>query len=263
MGGLWVSVAGMMSRAAEVAVIASDVANVGTPGFRQLLVGETDVAPAAAYASLPFPPAAAVGPDVLEGGGVVAGPVTVDTAEGPLQQTGRPFDLAVLGDGYLAFGLPGGGRVYTRGGRLHADAGRTLVDDLGRPLLDVAGHPVRLPAAVTALSVQPDGTLSASVAGQEHPVARLALVLPQNPQGMLPADGGAWTATPAAGTLRSVAPGSGGAGRLVFRVLEGSNVDLAALLPQLLAAQRAYAANGRAFTVALHLWSLANQIPQQ
>jgi flagellar basal body rod protein FlgG len=240
------------------------VANVNTPGFRTVLASPTDTAPGVAYGSgAPGLPAA--GPvaasTVLEGGGVALGALAFDTAQGALQPTGRALDVAVDGPGFLPFASPGG-TVYSRGGSLHADAAGVLVDAAGRPLLDAAGRPVRLPPGAGAVTIGSDGLVRAVTGDRSRVLARLVLVLPENVQGMVPLDGGAWEATPAAGVLRAYLPGAGAAGALVGGAVEASNVDLASVLTGILEAQAAYAANSRAFAVALRMGQLADAIPQ-
>lgn len=265
--GLWVAAAGMLSRSAEIDVWAQDVANANTPTFRALLPTQVDAAPGTAYATSALAKRAAgaslslttpVG--VLEGGGVSPGPTLIDTSEGPLTATGRVLDIAIDGPGFLMVQRAGGGIGYSRGGVFGLDGSGTIVDGQGMRLLGDTGQPIRVPSGATRVDVAPDGRVLASVAGRVVQVGRVVLSLPTAAQGMLPAAAGLWTATPAAGALVAVVPGTGGTGELVARTLEGSNVDLTTVLSDILAAQQAYAANSRAFSVGLALWTTANQI---
>jgi flagellar basal-body rod protein FlgG len=267
-GGLWVSAAGMEARSSEINVWANDVANVDTPAFQAEQPSLADAVPGNAYPSLVNPAGqpgalAALGapPEVLQAGGVAPGPVLINTSQAPLQWTGRPLDVAIQGAGWFQVALPGGGVAYTRDGRFSPDAQGVLVDGEGHPLLADTGQPLRVPAGASAVSIAPDGRVLAMVTGRQQVLGRLALAVPADPQGMVPAPDGVWLPTPAAGVLRQVAPGSPGAAPLVPGALAESNVDLTQVLTDILSAQAAYQANSRAFAVALSMWSAANRIP--
>ena len=267
-GGLWVAASGMVSRSAEINVWANDVANVNTPAFLAEVPSLADSAPGAAYPALlnPQAPAGALAaqqapPAVLQGGGVAPGPVLVDTVQASVHLTGRPLDVAIQGPGWLRVGLPGGGVAYTREGRFAPDASGTLVDAQGNPLLDSASQPMRVPTDATAVSFAPDGRVLATVGGRQQVLGRVELSIPTDPQGMAPAQGGLWQATPAAGALARAYPGTAGAPLLLPGALLQSNVNLTVALTHILAAEQAYQANSRAFAVGLSMWTTANQIP--
>ena len=111
--------AGMRAQAARLDLIAADLANAGTPGYRS------------------SSPAGARFADRL---GAAA---NASSAQGALRSTGVPTDLALSGPGYFAVATPDGVR-YTRDGRLTADPSGTLVDARGNRVLGTLG-PVRFP----------------------------------------------------------------------------------------------------------------------
>jgi flagellar basal-body rod protein FlgG len=71
--------------------------------------------------------------------------VTTDTTAAPARETGEPLDFAVIGDGWFGVQTPQGTR-YTRNGQFTAAADGTLTDQLGNRVLGPTGQPVRLTA---------------------------------------------------------------------------------------------------------------------
>ncbi|HEY7982423.1 MAG TPA: flagellar hook basal-body protein [Candidatus Eremiobacteraceae bacterium] len=122
--------AGMRAQAARLDLIAADLANAGTPGYRSLVP---------------------VGARFADRLGAAAG---TSSAQGALRSTGVPTDLALSGPGYFAVATPDGVR-YTRDGRLTADPSGTLVDARGNRVLGTLG-PVRFPHRAT---VESDGRI--------------------------------------------------------------------------------------------------------
>jgi len=127
--------------------VAHNLANASTPGFK----GER------IFASL------------LEGGGVVPSSRT-DFRGGAVEQTGRPLDLALDGDGFLVVATDAGERLV-RGGSFQLDLSRTLVDAHGNALLGDSG-PIVLPEG--DFEITPAGTVKVD----EVPVAALRIERP-------------------------------------------------------------------------------------
>jgi flagellar basal-body rod protein FlgG len=209
--GFYTALSAILGNLERQAVVADNVANLSTPGFR---AGRTD---AEAFGILLA--RAGAGPLGPLATGMVPGRVTVEPAQGPLQETGVPTDLAIEGDGLFVVQTPWG-VAYTRAGAFSVGADGTLVTPGGHFVLDRAGRPIRLPPG-RPLVVGPDG----SVAGTGQ---RIALV--------------AW---PAGGVRRLgenlVAfdgPAVPGTGRIVQGALEGSGVDLAGQMVDLISNQR-------------------------
>lgn len=257
-GGMWVAAAGLQATTWAIDALANDVANVDTAGFKAVLPDVSSIAPGANY-----PAGLAVGPNVqpqvLGGGGAEPLRLLLDTAQGPLQQTGDPLNLAVNGPGY--FSLQGSNAVvYTRAGAFSLDANRTVVDGQGQPLLDAKGKPLVVPAGATGLAVSQTGVLSATVGGQPQTVGQIGLAMIPDPQQLVGLPGGDWSAPAAAGTIAIVTPGSGGSGPLASGYLEDSNVSLAQVLPDLLAAERAYQLNAQALSASTSMATKTNQL---
>jgi len=155
---------------------------------------------------------------------VVDASVATDFTEGPLQYSGRVYDLAIEGRGWLTVQTAAGGEAYTRNGRLEVSANGVLQTHDGRPVLGVNGAPVTIPPE-TEITIGRDGTVSSVQAtlGQQETVdiiAQLKLVNPpeqaltRGEEGLFRLAGGA-----AAQADPTVTVASG--------YLEGSNVNVA------------------------------------
>jgi flagellar basal-body rod protein FlgF len=122
--------AGMRAQAARLDLIAADLANAGTPGYR---------------------PSVQVGARFEDQLGAAA---STSSAQGALRSTGVPTDIALSGPGYFAVATSDGVR-YSRDGRFTAEPSGTLVDARGNRVLGALG-PVRFPHGA---SIESDGRI--------------------------------------------------------------------------------------------------------
>jgi len=83
-----------------------------------------------------------------------------DIAEGPIEQTGNPLDVAIHGDGYFVVQAKDGTQKYTRNGNFHLDNTGQLVTQTGQPILTDAGTPVFFAPEDTDIVINGDGTVS-------------------------------------------------------------------------------------------------------
>lgn len=162
------------SRALDV--VADDIANANTPGFKasHMLFSDWLVAQR--------------GGGSAPGGRVVAfaqdRATYRDRQQGPISHTGNPFDLAIGGEGYFTVSTPRGPRL-TRAGRFGPTPDGTLADADGNPVLDAGGQPIRLSANDTRVTITADGTVST----ENGPVGKVGVVQPADPN-QLQAEGG-------------------------------------------------------------------------
>ncbi len=130
----------------EMQVVANNIANISTAGFRREGVIFTEyVARAGADPSL----------SIASASGRL-----VDLTQGALSQTGGTWDFAIQGDGFFQIATPDGPRL-TRAGAFGPDPAGTVVNRDGNALLDEGGAPVTVPPGATLVSLGADGTLSA------------------------------------------------------------------------------------------------------
>lgn len=200
-------------------VVANNLANATTDGFKAERV----------FGRLLD---AATTPDGLP----LAGTST-DLTSGVLRQTHNALDVAIEKEGFLVVGTPNGER-FTRGGTLHLDAARRLVDANGHPLLGTRGVVTIPPDAGGPLTIDAAGVVSVGTARLD--VLRLERAAPGDLQ-----HEGASLFIP--GASRSDVPLEARTVRQGF--VEGSNVDTIGTMVDMIDVQRAYAAVERAVRV--------------
>jgi flagellar basal-body rod protein FlgF len=213
---VYLSMAGAKAAMQRQDVLANNLANVSTNGFRAEL---------AAFRAVP-----------VRGDGastrVYALETTVgyDDAAGPVQTTGRPLDVAVKGSSWLAVQSLDGSEGYTRAGALDLSPEGQLVNPDGLPVLGDGG-PIGVPVGA-AVSIGADGTVSAKLGNAaSQVVGRLKLVTPERPlergtDGLFRAAEGDLPADPNA--------------RLQDGALEGSNVSAIESMVEMIAAARQF-----------------------
>jgi flagellar basal-body rod protein FlgF len=137
--GLYIAASGMLSEMARQDLLANDLANSSTPGYK------ADRAEQRSFQDVLLTntrTGAAVGP---VGPGAFISRQNTDLTAAPLKETGEPLDFAVTGDGFFAVRTPQGVR-YTRNGAFQTGPTGDLVDQLGRPVLSQQGQTVRVGA---------------------------------------------------------------------------------------------------------------------
>lgn len=147
--------------------------------------------------------------------------VATDYSAGPLQFTGRQYDVAVEGKGWLTVQMPDGSEAYTRDGSLEVSANGVLQTRSGLPVLGASGGPVTLPPD-TEIVVGADGTISSLQAGQQNVVNvvdRLKLVNPPEAS-LVRGDDGLFRSTDGAAQPADEAV------KVAGGYLEGSNVNV-------------------------------------
>jgi len=135
-----------MTLSRKMNIIADNLANMSTPGFKAEMLAI-------------FPDSDGLAPSDKR----YAVPLGIarDTREGNLSQTGNALDLAIQGRGFFVVQTPEGER-YTRNGRFSLDAQGQLVNSNGLAVLGDSGAPITFPTEAGKLSVSPDGTISAA-----------------------------------------------------------------------------------------------------
>jgi flagellar basal body rod protein FlgG len=229
--GLYLSATGVITSSYRQDVIANNLANSETAGFKRDLAMFSQRPPASAEHPLWAGESNAMLDHI--GGGTFAAPTTVDTSQGTLESTGNDFDAAIVGTGYFTVqGRDGQPRLTRNGGFRRDNTGRlTLSTDQNNPVLDVQGRPIVLDPA------QPTRIDSAGrVLQSNQPVAQLGIV-DVAAGTRLTKDGGTLLAYPDKNAVTSSSSTVQGG------FLERSNVDSATELTNLMDAQRQLEAN--------------------
>ncbi|MEO9651242.1 MAG: flagellar hook-basal body complex protein [Roseobacter sp.] len=197
----------------EMRVVANNIANAATSGFRQEgVIFSEYVQPVENSESLSMGQA-----DARQ----------TSFAQGTLTQTGGQFDFAIEGDGFFLVETPLGERL-TRAGAFSPNAEGDLVTFDGYRVLDQGGAPVFIPPGAEDVSVSADGTISS----EGNPIGQLGLVQPLNSQQLVREDGVMFRADD------GYEPAE--AGRILQRFVESSNVNPILQLTRMIEVQRAY-----------------------
>ena len=256
---LHVARTGLEAQDARIRVIANNLANVGTTGFKRdradfatLAYQEQRVAGQQSTNQTNF----AVGLNL--GTGVQVQGITSIQAQGTLNTTGNTLDLALDGPGFFQVELPGGGQTgYTRAGNFTLSAQGNLVTAQGFSVTP----PVQIPAGSESIAIAPDGTISAIQPGQAAPVqvGQLQIANFVNPAGLRNIGDNFLVETAASGPAEPGQAGQLGRGSVRQGMLEASNVNVVEELVEMIEAQRAYEINSRMVTAVDEMLQNANQ----
>jgi flagellar basal-body rod protein FlgG len=240
---------GMEGQQTKIDVIANNLANVNTAGFRKSRAEFADLL----YETVTTPGTeAAQGRQIPTGIQIGHGSRLISTARsatpGQMKQTGNQLDLAINGQGFFQVSLPDGRIGYTRAGSFKTDANGRVTTADGN-LLEPA---ISVPADATQVTIGKDGTVTAVLAGQTQPtsVGRIQISNFSNQAGLQAAGGNLFFETAASGPARNGNPGTGEFGYLTQGFLEMSNVKVVEEMIELITGQRAYEANSRVIKAA-------------
>ena len=227
--GLRLSAAGALTSLHRQDVLANNLANVSTPGFKPETIATRLRDPARVEDEVWHLPSNRL----LErlGGGLLLAPTSVSLAQGPILETGNPLDVAIEGEGFLLVRGDGGETRLTRDGRLTRNAEGILVHAAsGRPVLDEGERPITI-REDGAVQIDRDGTVR--INGERH--ARLGVVMPEDLPGLRKEGDG---------LLREAGEGRvAGTGYVRQGAVEGSGVDPIRAMIDIGSATRDVAAN--------------------
>jgi flagellar basal-body rod protein FlgF len=228
--GLYSAVSGMLMNAARQQVLSHNIANLQTPGFKQVLSSVEEFMPTqAVYSPQNTPNSSALDYLGTLGLGSQISQEYIDFTQGAMQDTGNPLDFAIQGKAMFRVQTADGER-FTRDGRFIRDANNTLVTVEGYKVLDSGGQEITLPEGEVVLAA--DGTLS--VNGTD--VTQLGFGVFDNPESELQHVGGNFYTGPAASTSQDLP-------QVMQGYLEASNANPSQLMTQLVEVARSYEAS--------------------
>jgi flagellar basal-body rod protein FlgG len=253
---LWSAVTGMRAQELSLDVIANNLANVNTTGFKQSRVRFQDML----YASLIIPGAATADGEmsgVQVGHGTRVAGATRGFTQGGLMETGKLLDFAIEGDGFFEVIMPDGRSAFTRDGSFNMNgAGEVVTSDGYR----VAGFDA-IDQGTTEVTVSRDGSFTAVVNGAVVEKGQVTLARFLNPEGLRSMGQNLYEETEASGSPETgLTPGENGVGGLAHRYLERSNVNTATELVNMITTQRAYEATSKAIRASDEMLTVANQL---
>lgn len=262
------AISGMVEQQRNIELIANNLANVNSAGYKRAKIHFQDVLnTAAVFSSL----AAGQAPPSSSAGVATAG-ITRDFSQGSLQPSGREMDFAIAGDGFFRVKLDDGSLAYTRAGMFTVDGNGRVVTVSGE-LLD---PPLQLPPRFRGLRIDDTGAISVTRDLTEQELAALGPYDPRdgkrvaagqvelcrfpNPQGLAATGNSRFKATPESQEAIQGKPGADGMGAVYSGWLEASNVDIATEMTGLVIAKRGYQLNLVAYKTIEEMLSKVNQV---
>ena len=244
---LWIAKTGLDAQQTQMDIIANNLANVSTTGFKRSRAVFEDLL----YQTLRQPGAQTSQQTQLPSGlqlGTGVRPVATERihTQGNLQQTGNSKDVAIQGAGFFQVLLPDGTTAYTRDGSFQMDSQGQLVTASGFTVQPA----ITIPANTQSITIGRDGTVSVLAASSTTPtqVGTLQVATFVNPVGLESRGENLYVESAASGTPNTNTPGTNGAGLLIQAYVETSNVNVAEELVNMIISQRAYELNSRAIT---------------
>jgi flagellar basal-body rod protein FlgG len=256
---LWISKTGLDAQQTQMDVIANNLANVSTAGFKRSravfedLLYQTQRQPGAQSSQqTQVPSGLQIGTGVR--------PVATERifTQGNLQKTDNNMDVAIQGAGFLQVLLPDGTTAYTRDGSFQVDSSGQLVTSSGYQIQPA----ITIPANAQSVTVGRDGTVSITQAGVATPtqIGTLQLATFVNPAGLESKGENLFVETGASGTASTNTPGTNGSGVLLQGYVETSNVNVVEELVNMIQTQRAYEMNSKAITTSDQMLQRLSQI---
>jgi flagellar basal-body rod protein FlgG len=259
MRSLFTGATGMEAQKLNIDVIANNLANVNTAGFKRsradfqdLLYQDAKEPGAASAEGLQVPSGIQVGLGVR--------PVAVQKifSQGDFASTGNPLDLVIEGDGFFQVPKPDGEMAYTRSGAFKLDSEGRIVNSDGYPL-DPA---ITIPTNATSITVGTDGKVTVTQAGNSAPseVGRLTLARFSNPAGLKAIGRNLFTATDSSGEAVTANPGVDGMGTVSQGFIEMSNVNVVEEMVNMIVSQRAYEINSKTVQASDEMLQVINNL---
>lgn len=251
-----ISASGMHVQQTQVDVIANNLANVNTTGFKKGKVDFQDLM----YRELNAARGIISSPDIGTplGLGSMVSSINKVFSQGDIKATEGMLDLAIQGAGFLEVSLPDGSFAYTRTGDLKIDRDGMLVNSDGYEV----NPSIQVPGDTQSLSIQSDGRVLAQLEGETEliEIGRIELANFVNPSGLTPLGDNLYLSSFDSGDVFYSEPGDEGFGSLQQGFLEGSNVNLVEELSNLVLAQRGYEMNAKVIQAADEMLSIASNL---
>lgn len=252
---------GMQAQQTRTDVIANNLANVNTTGFKRSRAHFEDLL----YQTLQGP--ATLGsrdteqlPAVQVGLGTRLTAVQRIDSQGSLEQTSRPLDLAIQGEGYFEVQMPNGNTAYTRDGSLQVSDQGVLVTGQGYAIQP----PIRIPKEATSITISETGVVTANgmtnAAGGTQELGRIELARFPNSSGLESMGQNLFSETSSSGEPIRGMPTEDGNGSISQGYLESSNVEIVTEMVDMITAQRAYEINSKAIKNSEDMSQTANSL---
>ncbi|GAB5486483.1 MAG: flagellar basal-body rod protein FlgG [Parasphingorhabdus sp.] len=255
---LQVARTGLDAQNTKMRVIANNLANVNTTGFKR---DRADFA-TLAYQNVVTPGAPSDAQNRFASGlqlgtGVKLSGIGKINTQGTLQNSDNALDMAIEGSGLFQVEMPDGTTGYTRAGNFKLTAEGNLVTSDGLPLVPA----IQVPQGATSLTIGNNGTVSATLAGQSEvsELGQIELANFTNSAGLLSVGNNILTETAASGPPQVGQAGADGLGTIRQGALEQSNVNIVEELVNMIETQRAYEVNSKMISATDDMLQFVNQ----
>lgn len=246
MNALYSAATGMMAQQTSMDVVANNLANATTTGYKRDRMDLVDLE----YQAFRLP----TGTDGQVGLGAAPGQIAKEHAQGSIQNTGRGMDVAIQGEGFFQVTRADGSLAYTRAGNLQIDAnGRVAL-----PTGDLLQPRIQVPAGASDVTIGAGGDVSAIVNGAVTKIGTIEVAMFANPAGLRAAGDNLFTDSLNSGKAALGTPGSGGSGLLSQGFLEASNVNVGTEMISLIVTQRAFEASSKVVSASDEMMGMAN-----
>jgi flagellar basal-body rod protein FlgG len=243
---LWSAKTGLDAQNTQMAVIANNLANANTTGYKS---------DRAAFQDLLYQNVRQVGAQSTQntqystgltlGTGVSIVATEKDYTQGSVTQTNGSLDLSISGKGFFQITMPDGTLAYSRDGSLSLDNQGNVVTASGYPLAPA----ITIPAGTQSVTIGADGSVTAvSAANKTTTIGQIQLADFINEEGLQPTGNNLLVESAASGSPQVGTPGTNGLGTVAQGSLETSNVNTVTELVNMIECQRAYEMNSKAIT---------------
>jgi flagellar basal-body rod protein FlgG len=254
---LYSSAAGMQTQQTNLDVIANNLANVNTTGFKkdkaefQDLIYQTTRMPGSEQGNGTYLP---TGVQIGHGSRLVATAKVFTTGE--LTHTGERMDVAIQGDGFFPVTLPDGTVGYTRDGALKLSSDGRVTTSEGYTL---QGNWQAIPTGTTDITIATTGEVTTKTSSGTQ-TFRVQLARFANPAGLQNLGNNVFKETNSSGTAELGNPGENGMGTMQQNYLEMSNVKVVEEMVNMIVAQRAYEVNSKAVQASDEMMQISNNL---
>ncbi len=256
---LYIAATGMEAQNLNIDVIANNLANVNTVGYKRSRADFQELM----YQELKTPGATSSEGNQIPSGiqvGLGVKPVAVQKIfqQGDYVQTGNDLDLVIEGDGFFQIQLPDGDVAYTRTGAFKMDSEGRVVNSDGYPL----EPEITIPDGTLSITVGSDGKVTVLQEGSTSvtEIGQIETARFINPKGLKSIGKNLFLPTDSSGEATTGNAGSDGLGTIGQGFLELSNVNIVEEMVSMIASQRAYEINSKAIQASDEMLQLVNNL---
>ena len=256
---MFIAATGMEAQTTNIDVIAHNLANVNTNGFKKsradfqdLLYQSVKMAGAESADGIQIPTG------IQLGLGVKTAAVQKLFQQGDFVSTDNPLDMVIEGDGFFQISMPDGDTGYTRAGSFKIDGTGRIVNSDGYPIEPA----ITLPSDTLEVTISSDGTVSVLQPGTTTATSVGQIELAQfiNPAGLRALGKNLFTLSGSSGDAATGNPGSDGLGTINQGMIELSNVNIVEEMVNMIVSQRAYELNSKVVQTSDEMLRMANSL---